>query len=131
MLGDIIHESQEFLDPREVAVAVKKVDVGLAHVPTAVKRVPRLAVIVVKPEYVNRDVELLLDHREVDQTYGLFDRIQSVLLEFSIRVSSWSICLSVRIVRKKSRQDRLAETAFVVVSDIDDSLLIREELGKL
>ena len=39
--------------------------------------------------------------------------------------------MSVWIVRKKGRQNRVAETAFVVVSDIDDSFLLREELGKL
>ena len=32
---------------------------------------------------------------------------------------------------RKGRQDRVTEIAFVVVSDIDDCLLILEELGKL
>ena len=35
------------------------------------------------------------------------------------------------ILQRKGRQDRVAETAFVVVLDIDDLLLILEELGKL
>ena len=35
------------------------------------------------------------------------------------------------IVRNKGRQDRVAETAFVVVFHIDACLLILEELGKL
>ena len=39
--------------------------------------------------------------------------------------------MSVWIVRKKCRQDRVTETAFVVVSDINDCLLLRKELGKL
>ena len=38
--------------------------------------------------------------------------------------------MSVRIVWKKGRQNRVAEIAFVVVPDIDDCLLLRKELGK-
>ena len=35
------------------------------------------------------------------------------------------------IVRKKNRQNRVAETALVVIPDIDDCLLLREEPGEL
>ena len=39
--------------------------------------------------------------------------------------------MSVRIVRKKSRIDRVAETAFVVIYDVDDRLLLRKKLWEL
>ena len=38
--------------------------------------------------------------------------------------------MSVWILRKKSRQDRVAETTLIVILDIDDRLLIREEVGE-
>ena len=38
--------------------------------------------------------------------------------------------MSFRIVRKNGRENRVAETALVVILDIDDCLLIREEVGK-
>ena len=37
----------------------------------------------------------------------------------------------VRIIRKKGRQDRVTETALVVIPDIDNRLLLRDELTKL
>ena len=39
--------------------------------------------------------------------------------------------MSVMIVRKKCREHRVAETALVVISNVHNSLLVREELGKL
>ena len=110
---------------------IEQVDLGLAHMPTAVNRVPRLAVTVVEPDHVDRDVELLLDPREFDRTYGVLDRIEPVLREICIRVSCWSIGISIRIVRKYSRVHRVAETALVVIPDVHDGLLVRKELGKL
>ena len=34
-------------------------------------------------------------------------------------------------MRKNGRENRVAETALVVIPDIDDRLLLREKLGKL
>ena len=130
MLNDVAHYSGEILDPGEVPIQVKKVNFGLAYVPTAVNRVPRFSVIVVEPDHVDRDVEPLLDPREVNRTYGILNHIKPVLRKVRIRVSSWSIDMSVWIVRKKSRQNRVAKTALVIL-DVDDRLIFREELGKL
>ena len=38
--------------------------------------------------------------------------------------------MSVRIVRKNGRENRVAETTLVFILDFDDRLLIREEVGK-
>ena len=96
--------------------------------PTAVNLVPRSSVIVVEPDHFDREVQLLLDSREVGRTYGILDRIEPVLREVCIRVSFWSIGISVRIMRKNGRKNRVAETALVVIPDIGDRLL-REKLG--
>ena len=86
MLGNVTHESGKIFDPCEVTVPVEQVNLGLAHMPTAVKRVARLPVIVVEPNHVDRKVQLLLDPREVDRTYGVFDCIEPVLGEVCIRI---------------------------------------------
>ena len=56
MLGDVTHESGKIFDPCEVAVLVEQINLGLAHMPTTVKRVARLPVIVVKPDHVDQKV---------------------------------------------------------------------------
>ena len=99
--------------------------------PIAVNRVPRLAVTVVDPDHADRDVDLLLDPRKFDRTYGVLDRIEFVLREVCIRVSSWSIGISIRIVRKYRHEHRVAETALVVIPDVHNGLLVRKELGML
>ena len=87
MLCDVTHQSGEIFDQREVTVLVEQVDFGLAHMPTLVKRVPSLPVIVVEPDHGDRDVELLLDPRKVGRTYGVLNRIKPVLQEVNFRVS--------------------------------------------
>ena len=76
----------KILDPCEVAVPVEQVDFGLAYVSTAVNLVARLPVIVVEPNHVDRKVQLLLDYREVDRTYGVVNRIKPVLHKVCIRI---------------------------------------------
>ena len=56
ILCNVTHQSGEVFDPREVAVPVEQVDFGLVHMPTAINRVPRFTVTVVKPNYFDRDV---------------------------------------------------------------------------
>ena len=51
-----------------MAVPVTEVDLGLAQVPTAVNRVPRSSEIVVKPDYVDKDIVPLLYLMAVDRT---------------------------------------------------------------
>ena len=114
-----------------MAVPVEQVDLSLAHVSTAVNRVPRLSVIVVEPDHVDWDVKPLIDLKKVDRAYGVFNRIQSVLRKISICVPSLSIGISVRIIRKQGREQRVAETALVVILDVDDRLLFRKELWEL
>ena len=65
MIGDVFYQSGGVLNLREVADQVEQVDLGLAHMQTAINWVPRFSVTVVKPYHVDRDVELLLDSWEV------------------------------------------------------------------
>ena len=69
-----------------MTVPVEQVDLSLAHVPTAVKRVPRSSVIVVEPDHVDRYAEPLFDLREVNRTNRILNRIEPVLREVCIRV---------------------------------------------
>ena len=95
MHDDVAHFSGKIRDPGEVPISVKKMNFGLAYVPTAVNRVPRFSVIAVKPDHVDRDVEPLLDFREINQTYEILDHSKPVLRKVRIRISPWSICMSV------------------------------------
>lgn len=83
MLGNVTYYSEKILNPGSVAVLVLQIDLGFSHVSTAVNRVSRLAFAVVEPDHVDRNVKLLLDPREVDWTYGIFDRIEPVLCKVS------------------------------------------------
>ena len=102
MRGDIINYSEEVLNPGEVSITVEKVNFCIAHVPTAVKRVPRSFVTVEKPVYVDRDVELLFDLRKVDWRYGLIDCIEPCLAKSASKYRDCRLACRLRLYGKRA-----------------------------
>ena len=72
----------------------------------------------------------MFDLIKVNRTYKILYLIEPVFREVCIRVSFWSIGMSVKIVWKKFREHRVVETALVVISNVHNCLLDCEKLAK-